>query len=125
MNKIRTVTFWDALIIILLLGASFGAIPVLNTYKPATVVIYRDNRPIAEYPLSENRKLTVEGHEGKMVVTIKNGKASIESSSCAKQVCVKSGEIALPFQQLICAPNHILVEIKAGKAGEGLDAVAR
>jgi hypothetical protein len=93
--------------------------------QPQTVVIFRDNQQIAEYPLNTVKRIPVQGVSTHMIISISNGKVAVESSACPQQVCVRAGAISLPFQQLVCAPNHILIEIRSTKKEERPDAIAQ
>ena len=102
------------------------SIPVIQSHQPSTVAIYKDNAIIAEYPLSENKDIHIDGHEGPMTIVLDNEQVFIRNSTCRKQICVKSGKIRNSYQQLVCAPNHILVEIRSNKKEEEkIDAIAQ
>lgn len=125
-REVRTCTVFDLCIIGLMLFISFFTIPLIQTHAPATVVIYRDNTIYAEYPISESMEVEIDGHDGKMVLEIKNSTVSVQSSSCKNQICTRIGAISRPFQQIVCAPNHILIEIKARTAPEEtIDAITQ
>jgi hypothetical protein len=38
---------------------------------------------------------------------------------------VHTGHIRRPCQQIICAPNHVVIEIQSTHAADSIDAVAR
>ena len=125
-EKIRTFTWLDVLLIILAISGAVSSIPLIQANQPSTVAIYKDNTLYAEYLLSEEREFSIQGHEGPMTIKIHNGHVSVSSSTCRKQICVKSGAISKPFQQLVCAPNHVLIEIRSPvKAEERIDAITR
>lgn len=73
----------------------------------------------------ERRTVTVEGVLGPVIVQIDNGSARIVKSGCPKQICVHSGTIQTPGQQLVCVPNHVLVEIVPESKEGSVDAIAR
>jgi hypothetical protein len=123
--NIRIFTFYDLILIVLLIGASLFSIPYLHSVQPSTLIIYKDNNKYAQYPLNENREITVNGHLGHMTIEVLNGRARIVSSSCPKQICVNYGYIDKSFQQLICAPNHILIEIQSKNRNRVFDAIAK
>jgi len=123
--NIRIFTFYDLILILLFTGVSLLSIPYLKSVQPSTLIIYKDNNQYAQYPLGENRDITVNGHHGLMKIEIKNTKVRIVSSSCQKQICVNSGYISKSFQQLICAPNHILIEIQSKNGNNSFDAITK
>jgi len=56
------------------------------------------------------------------IITIKDGAARMEYSTCANQVCIESGDLTRAGQTSICLPNRVSVEV----AGEGgYDAITR
>ena len=125
-QKIKTVTLFDFLLIICLITGAFFSLPVIYAHQPSTVAVYKDNSLYAEYPLCEDREITLRGHEGPMKIQVQGCRVSIISSTCKEQICVKSGHISASFQQLICAPNHVLVEIRSkNKAGKEIDAITQ
>jgi len=125
-SSIRTITVLDVILILMALGGAVFSIPVIQAHQPSTVVIYRDNTCIAEYPLGEDREIHIDGHEGPMEITIKEEHVFVHESTCRKQVCVKSGKIGKSYQQLVCAPNHVLIEIRSNNKEEvKIDAIAQ
>lgn len=124
-EEIRKVTVWDIILVIVFITSATAFIPVFYINQPARIVIYKDNTVYAEYQLQPDREITIKGHEGDMNLKVYNGEVKIESSTCKEQICVKSGKIGRPFQQLICAPNHVLVEIRSPKADRDVDAITR
>ncbi len=109
----------------LLLAAALLAISPAAS-SPRTVLVYRDNTVIAEYPLSADGEYTVQGYEGPMVVEISNGRVSVIHSTCRRQICVRTQAVSHPGRQIVCAPNHVIVRISADAREEGdVDAVAQ
>ena len=123
-SSVKTFSILDALVILALLGAALIAIPALTTQKPAIVVTLYNNAVIARYPLNENRTYRITGTLGPMDIAISNGTARVGYSTCPQQVCVHTGSISKTGQQIVCAPNHIIIEIHAaGK--DTIDAVTQ
>ncbi len=121
----RRFTAFDFFLIVLLLtGAALG-IPILLSSHPSTVRIYRDNKLIAEYPLSKEKTVRLQGNTGQVTLRIAEGSARVIEADCDKQVCLQSGKISNPFEQIVCAPNHLLIKIKNSTESDSLDAVAR
>jgi hypothetical protein len=125
LDEIRKVTAWDILLVIVFIAAALSFIPVFYTSQPARVVVYKDNNVYAEYQLKTDREFNVKGYEGNMNVRIINNQVYIQSSTCKEQICVKTGKIGRSYQQLICAPNHILIEIHTNKVDKTIDAITR
>lgn len=122
----KTFTVVDLFLIIAAVCGACGSIPFLYTLQPATVAVYRDNTLYGEYPLDQHRELTIAGHEGPVTIVIADGSVRVKQSTCRKQICVKSGAVNKPFQQLVCAPNHILIELRSQRESKDTpDAVAQ
>lgn len=125
-GQLKIIAWGDVVIILLLMLSAVFSIPLLHTNKPSLVVIYRDKDIYAQYPLGEDKTFSVKGYkDGSLTVKIHNQKVSILHSTCDHQICVKSGAIGRSAQQLICAPNHVLIEIQANFEQDSLDAIAR
>lgn len=120
----RTLTVLDVVLILGALSGALYSIPLIQTHQPSSIVIYRDNTIVAQYPCNEDRVIPLVGHEGPIEIEIQQGRVWVKSSTCKKQVCVKGGAIQAAHHQLVCAPNHILVEIRSGaKDRENIDAI--
>lgn len=125
-ETVKTCTWFDLLLIVAVVGGAVVSIPLLQASQPSTIAIYKDNSLYAEYPLNEDREIAVKGHEGPMKIVIRDGCVSVKSSTCRKQICVRSGAACKPYQQLVCAPNHVLIEIHSHKKAEQrIDAVTQ
>ena len=111
MKKIATLRPLDLIIFIVCLGSFIYSIYHLPNASGTEVKIFCDNRLLARYPLSSNLDATFHGNHDSVTVQIKNGKTSIIHSGCPEKICVMSGAISRPAQQIICAPNHIVVTI--------------
>jgi hypothetical protein len=122
---IRTFTIVDGVFLALLAIAAIGAVPLLQAHGPLTVFIYKDNTVYAEYPLDQDKEVSLVGNTGSMKIRIAEGGVSVLSSNCTRQICVHGGVIRHAFQQLICIPNHILVEIHTNHSKESIDAFSR
>jgi len=121
---LRIIACWDVVIITVLITACLFSIPFLHSITPETVVVYRENRIIATYPLSVDRTITVEGALGPVELQIKNRSVAITKSPCPQHVCERTGAIRNPSSQIICAPGHLLITITSS-AKEKVDAIAR
>ena len=117
--------FWtDALVILLVATGSAFTLPAFERLSPDKVVIFRENRRIAAYPLTENRTVTVKGAIGPVEIVIRNRAVSISHADCPHGICMKTGAIRRPHRQIVCAPNHILVTITSS-ADDSLDAIVK
>lgn len=124
--KYKTVTLIDIILILTLIVVSFFTIPFLQSGKGDTLSIYIDNKKFASYPLSKDRHITIPGLLGELHCHIEKGAAFIGEVSCPNQICVQGGKISNGNEQLICAPNHILIKIDAPKGrGDEIDAISQ
>lgn len=89
------------------------------------ITVRRGSELVATVPAHGTRRLTVAGELGEVIVVIERGRVHIERARCPNQICVRSGTIAVTGQQLVCAPNRVLVEIQPGPKEGGVDAVTR
>jgi hypothetical protein len=109
---------------LLMVAAALAIAPAASS--PRTVLVYRDNTVIAEYPLSADGEYTVQGYVGPMVVEIRDGRVSVIHSTCRRQICVRTQAVSHPGRQIVCAPNHVIVRVSSGAREEGdVDAVAQ
>ena len=123
MKRPRLLRGLDILIIIVLLFASVAFIPFMHSQSHETVLVYKGADVIAEYRLDEDRVFHVDGVEGTLEIEIRNEKVRVHSSSCRNQICVNTGWISRSYEQIVCAPNHILVIIHSNSEEEEIDAV--
>ncbi|MEK8089793.1 NusG domain II-containing protein [Thermithiobacillus plumbiphilus] len=113
------------LILILLL-----LLPVLlwmNQSRAAgrTVQIFEGKTLIAELPLDQDRRVTVEGPLGPTLVEIHDGRAHVVSSPCSGKQCIRAGWQEKAQDSAACVPNHVLVLIPGEAPGnQKLDAIA-
>lgn len=62
----------------------------------------------AEYPLSEDAVIDVDGY---LTLVIKDGKAYVEDSQCPDKICVYSGEICREGSMIACLPGGIVITV--------------
>ncbi len=96
----------------LLIGLVFLLIVMLTGKKGTTVVVEVNGKKVAEYPLSRDITVTIDGKDGGTnVLVIKDGYAYIESASCPDGLCKNMGKIHNSAQSIICLPNQVVVKI--------------
>jgi hypothetical protein len=113
----------DLVVIIALLVAAVAFIPFMRAESRDTVLVYKGADVIAEYPLDEDKIFYVDGVDGSLEIEIKHERVRVRSSPCRNQICVKTGWISESYEQIVCAPNHVLVLIKSEDEEEEIDAV--
>jgi len=122
-RPVRIVGPLDWFIAIALIAGGVSALPVLRASQSPVVTVYRDSVPVARYPIDTETAFSVEGALGPVQIAISEGTVRIVTSTCPRQVCVAAGAIRLPGSQIVCAPNHLLVQLSAHSEGVP-DAVA-
>lgn len=122
-STLRSFAIADVIIIIILLGGIFTIVPMIKSSMPNSVAVFRQNTMIAEYPLDTDLIFSVKGNRGPVEIEIKDRQVSILHVNCPHQICRRSGSISHPFEQLVCAPNHILLEIRSGGSEKAVDGV--
>jgi hypothetical protein len=120
----RTVSLLDIFIIVCLLAGAGAFWPFFASHGPATVVVFRDNACIARYPLASEKIFSVRGKIGNMTLSIQKNSICVRESSCPKGICVQTGAISRRGQEIVCAPNHVLVEIESS-SGSAVDGVTQ
>ncbi|MBN1981684.1 MAG: NusG domain II-containing protein [Chitinivibrionales bacterium] len=121
----RTFTIGDGILIGCFCFLWWLSMPAIEQGRQSQLFIYKDNTLSAIYPLSQDRSFVIRGHQGAIVCSIEKKRVRVTSADCRNQICVKTGWIQSPFQQIVCAPNHILVVIRQSQTSEALDAIGR
>lgn len=123
MKRPRPLRVLDIIIIVALLFVSVAFIPYMGSQSHDTVVVYRGGDVIAEYRLDEDRVFHVDGLLGTLEIEIRDEKVRVNSSPCRHQICVNRGWISRSYEQIICAPNLVLLLIHSNSEEEEIDAV--
>ena len=123
MTKPRLLRGLDIAIIIALLFVSVAFIPFMGSQSRDTVLVYKGADVIAEYRLDEDRVFHVDGVDGTLEIEIRNERVRVHSSPCRHQICVNTGWISRSYEQIICAPNLVLLLIHSNSEEEEIDAV--
>jgi hypothetical protein len=121
---LKTFAFIDLIIIALCLAGSLAFWPLFSSGQPANAVVFRDNNRIAVYPLNSDRDFSVQGLLGPVVISINSGTVRVKESNCPRHICIQAGRIQNQGQQIVCAPNHILIELETS-SGKAPDAVTQ
>ncbi|MCJ7645376.1 NusG domain II-containing protein [bacterium] len=81
------------------------------------------NSTVQRLSLRMDKMINVEGEKGRVVIEVKDGGVRVVESSCLQKICVNTGRINRPGQNIICLPNKVLVTIE-GKESSKVDAVS-
>lgn len=108
LQKVTVFDFITILFFIFLTIISFFVVYEKNTLSDSNfVVVQQNNKVVYNDDISKERELKF----GNVVVEIKNKKVRIKESSCPYKICVHTGWISNPYQQIICVPNKTVVKI--------------
>ncbi len=105
-------TLVDIIPIIIIIAILIVAIIFLTFPSGNTVKIYSDGVLYGQYSLSKNQQITIENGTNKNIIVIENGKVYMKYSTCKNQNCVLVGEISGQYNEIICAPNKIVIIIE-------------
>lgn len=125
MQKIKSITVLDIVLIILLISCSFYIQRKFDSKKMGSVIVYIDNKIYAKYDLQKDNKYEINGALGNATLVIDSGTAELIESPCSHQICVKTGKIKNPSSQIVCAPGHIMVRVESKKVNNGVDAIVQ
>jgi len=121
--QIKRFTALDFFVICILTGCIILFIPFMQSHTPDTVVVFKGNESIACYPLIKDCSFIVQGALGPIKICIKNKAVWVDSATCPERICVLTRPISKTSQQIICEPNHIVIEISPSK--DTIDGVSR
>ncbi len=76
------------------------------------VTLFQNGRLIGRTPLTGRKTEVLPGRLGDITLRIENGRAWISESSCRHQICRLSPPVSLTGERIICAPNHLLLEVQ-------------
>jgi len=94
-----------------LVGALFAGLRLFGAEEGSVVQVRVSGEVRAEYSLSEDADVVVDGKGGTNRLKIAGGEAWIEEASCPDGLCVHMGKISKTGQSVICLPNQVVVEI--------------
>lgn len=101
-----------AIVLILLAGAATTFFYLGAGARGQRVVAEQNGRIVFAAPLDENRTASLTGPLGETVLSIRDGRARILSSSCPLKICMGMGEVSRAGELLACVPNGLLVRIE-------------
>ena len=111
----RRFAWLDVLIILTVVaGLCYSVAALPSQYGAATTVnVFREGHLVARYPLAEDRDVVIDGVIGKLVLRIQNGTARMVEASCPGKICIATGAIRLPSQEIVCVPNRVIVTVSS------------
>lgn len=109
----------DIIILLLLVVVVIITIVFATRPKTATVAeIYVDGR--LAYSLDLSKDADIELLDGRMTISVEDGKVFVKDSDCKEQLCVHSSPISGEGGMIVCLPNKVVVKV----ATEEVDAIS-
>lgn len=115
MNKNDIKLILTLLLIILI----FFLFKTIDNKRERVAKVYYNDELIETIPLTEEGIYTVNGHNGEVVMEVKNNKIKVIEEISEKNLCSKQGYGNI----IICLPNKII--IKVDNTEEELDGVVK
>ena len=86
-----------------------------------TVTVTVDGKPVASYPLSEEREVRLEGFGGgENLLVIRDGTACIAEADCKDRLCARHAPVSRVGDVIVCLPHRLTVTVEG--AGDPPDA---
>lgn len=96
--------------VVLVAAALFCAFRV-SRGEGSVIEITVDGKVYGTYPLDGDREINV---DGRLVVSIKDGRASVVSSSCRGGDCVRERAISRAGETIVCLPGAVIIRVTGG-----------
>ncbi len=122
----------DKFLIAILLGLAVGGIGLSIGYfsqsaggdKVAKITV--DDQLIRTVPLRPGYQETFRlgGATGYNIVEVDNGRIRMSEADCPDQICIRTGWISSPRQQVVCLPHKAVIKIEAVTPAD-IDDIAR
>ena len=109
----RRFALLDILIVLSVVAGLCYSMAALPRQNGTTVNVFREGHLIARYPITVDRDVVIDGAIGKLVLRIQNGTARIVSATCPRKICIAAGAIRLPSQEIVCAPNRVMITVSS------------
>lgn len=79
-------------------------------------VVRRDGVVVAELPLTQARRVEVQGALGTSVIEVQPGRARVAADPGPRQYCVRQGWLVSAGAVAICAPNQVSLALSGRHA---------
>lgn len=122
MRLVRRPTFWDGMLLVLLLVLTFSLIGYPRQSIKGTHLEVRTPDGSVTYDLTRNGIYPVAGPLGTAMLIVQDGSARLENAPCPLKICESMGPVEKAGEAILCLPNRISVKV----TGEiSIDAVTR
>lgn len=113
-------------ILLILLALGLGLWAFFPKEAGSTVTAEVDGRSIGTYALDRDAEIPIAGHgDFSLTLVIEDGQARVEAATCPDLVCQRHSPISQKGEQIICAPAHTVITVRADEEEEEFDAVAQ
>jgi hypothetical protein len=120
------ITRTDHWLMLLLLLVTIGSLLLsLGRSVGRSVVIYEGERIAFTAPLTQERRIELDGPLGATQVEISAGRARVVSSPCSRKICIEMGDIHRSGDLLACVPNRVVIRIEGDGEGGAYDLLSR
>lgn len=82
-----------------------------NKSEGGYVVVTVNGIETENFPLNEDKEITLTNGDGYNILVIKDGSARIKEASCPDKLCVKQHEVKYNGEALVCLPNKTTVKV--------------
>lgn len=108
----------DIITVCLLLVLVASALLVFKIAKTQgnSVEVLSGGEVIFSLPLDSDTERVIESKNGKNILVIKNGKASVRSASCPDKICVNHSAISRSGETIVCLPNELVIRVVGEKS---------
>lgn len=79
------------------------------------ISVYKDGHCVERLSLTKDISKSFQIKGGKISITIEGKKAWVNESTCPGKICLHTPPISLAGERIICAPNHVLLEIQGSR----------
>ena len=114
-NISKIITPGDKILVvfILLLGI-ISLIALSHLRQPGDFVTIEVNGQVVHrLDLNISREVKVNGSIGETIIKISQNSAQVVHSDCPEKICVKTGEIHLAGEMIVCVPNKVVIKINS------------
>ncbi len=70
------------------------------------------------FPLSRDRRITVQGRLGKSIIEIRHGRVRFIASPCSGKVCIHAGWLSRAGATAACVPNGLIISVAGNDTAE-------
>ena len=111
-----------ALVIVLLVaGGALATHAFGESVNARSAVIHDANGKEYLMPLNQDAELVVSTDTGSNTIQVKNGEVFVSDADCPNHDCVNQGSISKAWQQILCLPHKLTVDISDKDAGAEYD----